>query len=75
VIGEIGQSARVRHHADDIEEHLDWIEPVASLPDALHERGGAPDHKGFRKSQIHHAQQDEEEIHRHGAVDAGQLDF
>ena len=75
VITQVGERAGVGHHAGYVEQDFDGVESFACLPDALHQACGAANQQRLRQAQFQHAQQNEQEIHRHGAVDAGQLHF
>jgi hypothetical protein len=75
VIGEVRQNDGVRHHAEDVERDLDGSDLLARSRQALHQRRATANHQRFGKIQLEHAQQNEQEVHRHGAVEPGQLKF
>jgi len=43
------------------------------MPATLHQAGSAANDQRLGETQLHYAEQNEQEIHRHGAVDARQL--
>ena len=73
VVAEVSERAGIGHHAGHVKQHLYGIEPFARLPYALEQRCRATDDQRLGKAQLHDAHQDEQEIHRHRAVDAWQL--
>src|SRR5690349_12595482 len=74
MICDVGQVTGIRHHPY-IEEELDRINAFACLPDALNKCRRAADNKSLREAQLQNAQQDEEEINGHCAVNARELYF
>ena len=75
VIGEIRQDDCVRHHAEDVENDLDGDPFLPRSEKALRQRRRATNHQGLGKIEFEHAEQNEQEVDRHGAVNAGQLNL
>ena len=52
------------------------LQRAGAIPiETLHQNGRSGQSQRLRKTQFQYAQQDEQEVHRHGAGDAGQPDF
>ena len=75
VIGEVRQHDRIGHHAEDVEQDFERNEFLPCSKQALRQGCGAAEYQRLGKVQFEHAQQDEQKVHRHGAVEAGQLNF
>jgi hypothetical protein len=75
VISEVRQDDGVCHHAEDVENDLDRNQFLPRSEQALCQGRGAAKHQRLGKIQFEHAQQNKQEVDRHGAVDAGQLNF